>query len=114
MANCCNDELCQMKFTLEKATEEEHLRPLKTKRTEDVAYHVLSIFLTFGVPAILQSDNEREFINEIISEICVVWKDVKIVREKPRHSQTQGSVDRDNQDIQDMLTTWRNDNNVNQ
>ena len=28
------------------------LRPLKTKRAEEVAYHVLQIFLTFGAPAI--------------------------------------------------------------
>ncbi|GFU12864.1 KRAB-A domain-containing protein 2 [Trichonephila clavipes] len=33
------------------------LRPLKAKRAEEVAYHVLSIFLTFGSPAILQLDN---------------------------------------------------------
>ncbi|XP_055924524.1 KRAB-A domain-containing protein 2-like [Argiope bruennichi] len=89
------------------------LRPLKTKRAEEVAYRVLPIFLTFGAPAILQSDNGREFSNQVISEICAMWKDVKIVRGKPRHSQTQGSVERANQDIQNMLTAWMNDNNTN-
>ncbi|GFW39033.1 SCAN domain-containing protein 3 [Trichonephila clavipes] len=68
------------------------LRPLKTKRAEEVAYPVLSIFLIFGTPAILQSDNGRKFSNQIISEICAMWKDVKIVHGKPPHSQTQGSV----------------------
>ncbi|GFT52843.1 SCAN domain-containing protein 3 [Trichonephila clavipes] len=58
------------------------LRPLKTKRAEEIAYHVLSIFLTFGAPAILQSDNGREFSNQVISEICTMWKDVKIVHGK--------------------------------
>ncbi|XP_055924454.1 KRAB-A domain-containing protein 2-like [Argiope bruennichi] len=89
------------------------LRPLKTKRAEEVAYHVLPIFLTFGAPAILQSDNGREFSNQVISEICAMWKDVKIVHGKLRHSQTQGSVERANQDIQNMLTAWMNDNNTN-
>ncbi|GFT16576.1 KRAB-A domain-containing protein 2 [Trichonephila clavipes] len=54
------------------------LRPLKTKRAE-VACHVLSIFLPFGAPAILQSDNGREFSNQVMSEVCAMWKDVKIV-----------------------------------
>ncbi|GFW13428.1 KRAB-A domain-containing protein 2 [Trichonephila clavipes] len=47
------------------------LRPLKTKRAEEVAYHVLSIFLTFGTPAILQSDNGREFSNQV-RNMCYV------------------------------------------
>ncbi|GFW44418.1 transposable element Tc3 transposase [Trichonephila clavipes] len=45
------------------------LRPLKTKRAEE-EYPVLSIFFTFGVPAILQSGNGREFSYRILSEIC--------------------------------------------
>jgi transposase InsO family protein len=75
------------------------LRPLKNKRAEEVAYHLLNIFLTFGAPAILHSDNGREFSNRVISELCTMWKDVKIVHGKARHSQTQGSVERANQDI---------------
>ncbi|KAJ8976200.1 hypothetical protein NQ317_018866 [Molorchus minor] len=42
-----------------------------------------------------------------------MWKDVKIVHGKPRHSQTQGSVERANQDIQNMLTAWMQDNDSN-
>jgi hypothetical protein len=89
------------------------LRPLKSKRAEEVAYHLLNIFLTFGAPAILHSDNGREFSNRVISELCAMWKDVKIVHGKPRHSQTQGSVERANQDIQNMLTAWMQDNDSN-
>ncbi|XP_015600310.1 KRAB-A domain-containing protein 2-like [Cephus cinctus] len=89
------------------------LRPLKTKRAKEVAYHVLSIFLTFGAPAILQSNNGREFSNQVISEICAMWKDVKIVHGKPRPSRTQGSVERANKDIQNMLTAWMNNNDKN-
>ncbi|GFX29761.1 KRAB-A domain-containing protein 2 [Trichonephila clavipes] len=86
------------------------LRLMKTKRALETAYHVLSIFLTFGAPAILQSDNGREFSNQFISEICTMWKDIKMVHGKPRHSQTQGSVKRANQDIQNA---WMNDNYTN-
>jgi hypothetical protein len=42
-----------------------------------------------------------------------MWKDVKIVHGKPRHSQTQGSVEKANQDIQNMLTAWMQDNDSN-
>jgi transposase InsO family protein len=58
----------------------------------------------------LHSDNGREFSNRVISELCAMWKDVKIVHGKPRHSQTQGSVEKANQDIQNMLTAWMQDN----
>ncbi|GFY23222.1 SCAN domain-containing protein 3 [Trichonephila clavipes] len=63
--------------------------------------------------AILQSDNGREFSNQGMSEICAMWKNIKIVHGKHRHSQTQGSVERANQDIQNMLTAWMNDNDTN-
>ncbi|GFT04119.1 KRAB-A domain-containing protein 2 [Trichonephila clavipes] len=42
-----------------------------------------------------------------------MWTDVKIVHGKPHHSHTQGSVERANQDIQNMLTAWMNDNDTN-
>ncbi|XP_035226597.1 KRAB-A domain-containing protein 2-like [Stegodyphus dumicola] len=89
------------------------VRLLKTERAEEVAYHILAIFLTFGAPAVLQSDNGREFSNLVISEICAMWKDVKIAHVKPHHSQTQDSVERANQDTQNMRTAWMNDNNTN-
>ncbi|GFU65175.1 KRAB-A domain-containing protein 2 [Trichonephila clavipes] len=45
-------------------TKFDQLRPLKTKRAEDVVYHAHSIFLTFGDPAIFESNNGREFSNK--------------------------------------------------
>lgn len=35
-----------------------------------------------------------------------MWSDWKIVHGKPRHSQSQGSVEHANQDVENMLTTW--------
>jgi len=42
------------------------LRYLHSKRADEVAYHLLDIFTTFGAPNILHSDNGREFCNQII------------------------------------------------
>jgi len=87
------------------------LRPLKTKRAEEVAKHLIDIFCIFGAPMILQSDNGREFVNKIIEDLKEMWDTLKIVHGKPRHSQSQGSVERANQDIQNMLITWMKTNN---
>ncbi|KAF0726661.1 SCAN domain-containing protein 3-like [Aphis craccivora] len=59
-----------------------------------------------GAPSILQSDNGREFSNNLVSNLKDMWPELKIVHGKPRHSQSQGSVERANQDIENMLITW--------
>lgn len=87
------------------------LRPLESKRAEEVAYHLNDIFLTFGAPCILQSDNGREFVNKVITELTSLWSELKIVHGKPRHSQSQGSVERANQDVENMIAVWLKDNN---
>lgn len=89
------------------------LKALKSKRAVEVAYHLLDIFTLFGAPCILQSDNGREFVNKIIDELKEMWPELIIVHGKPRHSQSQGSVERANQDVERMLTTWMQDNNTN-
>ncbi|XP_023218899.1 SCAN domain-containing protein 3-like [Centruroides sculpturatus] len=89
------------------------LLPLKTKRAEEVAYVLLDIFTIFSAPSILQSDNSREFANNIIKEMCNMWSELKMVHGKPRHSQSQGSVERCNQDVENMLSSWLETNNTN-
>jgi hypothetical protein len=86
------------------------LKPLEYKRAEEVAYHLIDIFTLIGAPSILQSDNGREFSNKIVDNLKLMWPDLKIVHGKPRHSQSQGSVERANQDIENMSTTWTQDN----
>jgi len=73
------------------------LRPLKSKTAEEVAYQLMNIFCMFGVPFILQSDNGHEFVNKIIQNLADMWPRMKLVHGKPRHSQSQGSVERSNQ-----------------
>ncbi|XP_014614939.1 PREDICTED: KRAB-A domain-containing protein 2-like [Polistes canadensis] len=83
---------------------------LMSKKAEEVAKNLLDIFVMFGAPSILQSGNGREFANNIASSLKELWPALKIVHGKPRHSQNQGSVERANQDFEDMLCTWMQDN----
>jgi hypothetical protein len=48
------------------------LRALQSKRAEEVAYQLTDIFLTFGAPCILHSDNGREFVNSVIAELTTL------------------------------------------
>ncbi|XP_064109720.1 SCAN domain-containing protein 3-like [Macrobrachium nipponense] len=94
------------------------LSPLKSKRAEEVAQTLLPAFLTFGAPAVLQSDNGREFVNSVISEylntaiFCpIFWPQLQLVTGRPRHPQSQGAVERLNGVIQDKLKIWMRENN---
>ena len=41
-----------------------------------------------------------------------MWNGLKIVHGKPRHNESQGSVERANQDVENMLATWKETNNT--
>ena len=41
-----------------------------------------------------------------------MWPQLHLVHGKPRHPQSQGSVERANSDIKDMLAAWLTDNNT--
>ena len=75
------------------------LRALKSKSATEVALNLIDIFCDKGAPEILQSDNGREFVNSIILELVLMWPSLKIVNGKPRHPQSQGSVERANKDV---------------
>ncbi|CAC5420743.1 unnamed protein product [Mytilus coruscus] len=63
------------------------------------------IFLLFGAPNIIQSDNGAEFTANIISELKKLWPECK-----PQHPRSQGRVGRANADVKDMVITWMRDN----
>ena len=54
--------------------------------------------------------NGSEFTAAVITELASMWPDLKIVHCKPRHHQSQGSVERANSDIKEMLVAWMADN----
>lgn len=87
------------------------LRPLKSKEAKEVAIEILKIFLEVGCPNILQSDNGREFTASVLKEIVSLWPACKIVNGRPRYPQSQGSVERSNQDVKNMIRAWMVDNN---
>lgn len=87
------------------------LRALENKTANEVAYHLKHIFSIFGAPHILQSDNGKEFVSGVITQLVSQWPGCKLVHGRPRHSQSQGSVERANQDIQDMIFAWTREKN---
>ncbi|KAK4880969.1 hypothetical protein RN001_004288 [Aquatica leii] len=60
------------------------------------------------------ADRIKEVIEDIKSgklavsteEIVSNWPDCKIVHGRPRHPESQGSVERSNQDVENMLRSW--------
>ena len=85
------------------------LKPLRNKTANEVAVHLLDVFTLFGAPCILQTDNGREFKNAVVESVQQLWPELKIVHGKARHSQSQGSVERANRDVEEMLYTWLRD-----
>ena len=51
-------------------------------------------------------------MNSVITELSAMWDGLKIVHGKPRHSQSQESVERVNRDIKEMPTTWLQSNST--
>ncbi|GBN39264.1 KRAB-A domain-containing protein 2 [Araneus ventricosus] len=56
---------------------------LQTKRAAEVALKLMKVFLVFGDPYILQSDNSREFTVNVINELLATWSDYKIFPGEP-------------------------------
>lgn len=85
------------------------LRPLKTKTANEVANELLKIFLEIGAPSILQSDNGRKFTASVISEMVKIWPSLKTLHGRSMHPESQGSIERSNQDVENMLKAWMYD-----
>ena len=82
------------------------LRPLKRKCAVEVASTLVNVFYTLGAPCILQSDNGKEFDNKLLLVILnELWPSTKIIHCKPRHPQSQGSVESANKRVDNILTS---------
>lgn len=86
------------------------VRALRKKTACEVAEKLFDLFTIFGAPLLLHTDNGREFKNALITELCKFFPQIKIVHGRPRNSQSQGGVERANQDVEAMLATWQSDN----
>ena len=88
-----------------------HLRQLlKSKQSSNVAAKLLKIFSIQGAPGMLHSDNGKEFVSSVITDLAKLWPELKLVHGRPRHSESQGAVERLNRTIQDMIRTHLQDN----
>ena len=67
---------------------------LKTKPAKEVTQGLIErVFSVFGLPSILHSDNDSEFVNEILNSTIILWPGTcKIVNDSPGYSQSQGLV----------------------
>ncbi|CAF4364535.1 unnamed protein product [Rotaria socialis] len=84
---------------------------LPTKEARHVALNLKYIFYTFGPPKILQSDNGKEFVTNIILNPKLDWPDLIIINARPRHPQSQGLVERANAFVKKILGKWLETNN---
>ena len=117
-ANLSPDGVTPYKFLLvylDHFTKKVNLAPLKRKCVEEVTEVLLDIFCDAGPSHILHSNNGREFKNEILfSTPLEKWPTLKIIHGKPRHPESQGTVERANRDIKDTLFTIMHDNSNDQ
>ena len=63
----------------------------------------------FGVPCILNSDNYRELVNGLISDLLKLWHfNIQLVSGRPRHPQSQGLVERAHQTLHKKMAATIN------
>ena len=88
--------------------------PMKNKEAATVAKHLINdVFKIPGPPRVLQSDNGKEFVAEIVKNVCNVLN-ITIKHGRPRHPQSQGQIERLNQTIGRGFTKllWDNNNQL--
>jgi hypothetical protein len=104
--------------------------PITSKRASCVAFALFTIFTETGPPSILQTDNGGEFSNHahdhvgrrlvlednfidlVIIELKNLWPECQMVRGSPRHSKSNGGVERVNQTVQRKLGGWMKTNDT--
>ena len=50
-------------------------------------------------------------LDDVITQIQQMWPGTKLVRGRPRHSESNGGVERLNRSLQEKLASWMLDNN---
>jgi transposase InsO family protein len=75
---------------------------LQSKSGQEVVNALRGLFMTEGAPAILQSDNGKEFVNANMKDL-LNEENIQHIRGRPRHPQSQGQVERANQTLVRML-----------
>jgi hypothetical protein len=50
------------------------------------------------------------FLDKVVAELKLLWPDCRMMRGSPRHSESNGGVERINQTVQQKLGAWIRDN----
>ena len=83
------------------------LRGLKNKKPHSIIEGLKSIFFIIGAPKIFQTDNGGEFVNDSLKRyMALAWPKVTMIRGRPYHPESQGSVERANGDVKRMLNSF--------
>ena len=90
------------------------LFPLQRKTAEEVSRLLEERVLAyFGPPKIFHSDNGREFVNQLIRAMFDRWGgDVTFINGRPRHSQSQGLVERGNRTVEQKIAAMKYDEGI--
>ena len=80
---------------------------MKSKQAKEVVHGLKErVFSVFGLPYILHSDNETEFVNNLIVDTIKAWpRECKLVMGKARSPWVQGCVEKGNHCVEMMITT---------
>eukprot|EP00956_Cyclotella_meneghiniana_P018998 scaffold32192_cov65-Cyclotella_meneghiniana.AAC.3 len=97
------------------------------KTCRAVALFLFELFTLIGPPKTLQTDNGREFnqvaldgkarkvfldeefIDGVITELCMLWPNSSVVRGTPRHSESNGGIERRNLTLETRLGAMLNE-----
>ena len=80
------------------------LAPLKSKSAAEVArVFVTNVVACYGAPIILQTDNGKEFTGTAFVDAVELLCGCKVIRGRPRHPQTQGSVEAANKIVKELI-----------
>lgn len=76
-----------------------------SRSIKEVAKHLLHIFSLFGPCGILQSDEGKEFVQSVVKELSIYWKDIPIIIGRGPNGHLR-PVDRDKTDFITTLEKW--------
>jgi transposase InsO family protein len=84
------------------------------KRAKYVAYVLAKHFSILGFPSILHTDNGKEFVaKEVIRKMKELSPHLTTITGRPRTPRDQGSVERSNKVVKDMLYSYERQQRIN-
>ena len=97
-----------MAHMIDHSSKKRWTRGIKDKTANEVRLFVQHVFTENGHPALLHTDNGREFANHELEDECRLFG-TYIVHGRPYHPQAQGAVERPNGVQQRAMQAFRND-----